>query len=232
MAGQLGDLIRRGELPPGHRLPPERDLARQLGVSRPTVREAMIALEIAGLVEVRTGSGAYVRKAPQGASPFFSAPDIGPSPFELIAARLLIEPEVAFAAAGRATADDLASIAQALDLMRDGVASGQDVRTADRLFHARIARATGNSVLASMVERLWDDSGEPIFDGLSRRSGLPENHRASLAEHAGILDALGRRDGPAARDAMRRHLAGVEKIMLADDWPVPARQGDNQGEGT
>ncbi|QQP91493.1 FadR family transcriptional regulator [Skermanella sp. TT6] len=232
VAGQLGDLIRRGEFPPGHRLPPERDLARQLGVSRPTVREAMIALEIAGLVEVRTGSGAYVRKAPQEASPPFSAPDIGPSPFDLIAARLLIEPEIASAAAACATPDDLASIAEALDRMREGVDVGQDVRPADRLFHARIARATGNSVLASMVDRLWRESGEPIFDGLSRRTGLPENHRTSLAEHARILDALGRRDGPAARDAMREHLAGVERIMLAEDWPATGPQPDNQGEET
>ena len=100
VAGQLGELIRHGEFLPGDRLPPERDLARQLGVSRPTVREAMIALEIAGLVDVRTASGAYVRKTPVTSLMPFAPPDIGPSPFELVAARRLIEPEVAFAAAG------------------------------------------------------------------------------------------------------------------------------------
>ena len=124
VAGQLGELIRQGEFLPGDRLPPERDLARQLGVSRPTVREAMIALEIAGLVDVRTGSGAYVRKAPSTGVMPFAPPDIGPSPFELVAARRLIEPEVAFAAAGCMHAGVLAGIAETLDTMRAGIDAG------------------------------------------------------------------------------------------------------------
>ncbi len=148
VAGQLGELIRQGEFRQGDRLPPERDLARQLGVSRPTVREAMIALEIAGLVDVRTGSGAYVRGASSAGVLPFAPPDIGPSPFELVAARRLIEPEVAFAAAGCMRADVLAGIAETLDAMRAGIDSGDGVQAADRLFHTRIAAATGNTVLA------------------------------------------------------------------------------------
>ncbi|EWY39742.1 GntR family transcriptional regulator [Skermanella stibiiresistens SB22] len=215
VAGQLGELIRQGEFPPGHRLPPERDLARQLGVSRPTVREAMIALEIAGLVEVRTGSGAYVRDA----APPFASSDIGPSPFDLIAARMLVEPEVAAMAAANASDADLAGIAEVAELMRRGVAAGRATRAEDRLFHVRIAAATGNSVVAAMVERLWDDSDEPIFAELSRRAGLPENQRVSVVEHDVILDALRLRDARAARDAMRDHLLGVQRIMMAEEWP-------------
>jgi DNA-binding FadR family transcriptional regulator len=221
VAGQLGELIRQGEFRQGDRLPPERDLARQLGVSRPTVREAMIALEIAGLVEVRTGSGAYVRKAPlTGASPF-APPDIGPSPFELVAARRLIEPEVAFAAAGCVHGDVLAGIAETLDMMRAGIAAGEGVQAADRLFHTRIAAATGNTVLASVVEQLWDSTFEPIFEGLSRRTGLPENQRAALAGHIRIFNALERNDAAGARDAMCSHLTEVETILMAEDWPAP-----------
>jgi DNA-binding FadR family transcriptional regulator len=221
VAGQLGELIRQGEFLPGGRLPPERDLARQLGVSRPTVREAMIALEIAGLVEVRTGSGAYVRKAPQSGVLPFAPPDIGPSPFELIAARRLIEPEVAFAAAACMHARVLAEIEETLDMMRAGIDAGDGVQAADRLFHTRIAAATGNTVLASVVEQLWDSTFEPIFEGLSRRTGLPENQRAALAGHIRIFNALEQGDAAGARDAMRGHLAEVETILMAEDWPAP-----------
>jgi len=221
VAGQLGELIRQGEFLPGDRLPPERDLARQLGVSRPTVREAMIALEIAGLVEVRTGSGAYVRKAPLTGVMPFSPPDIGPSPFELVGARRVIEPEVAFAAAGCMHAGVLSGIAETLDMMRSGIAAGAGVQAADRLFHTRIAAATGNTVLASVVEQLWDSTFEPIFEGLSRRTGLPENQRAALAGHVRIFNALERGDAAGARDAMLDHLAEVETILMAEDWQVP-----------
>jgi DNA-binding FadR family transcriptional regulator len=221
VAGQLGELIRQGEFLPGDRLPPERDLARQLGVSRPTVREAMIALEIAGLVDVRTGSGAYVRKAPSSGVMPFAPPDIGPSPFELIAARRLIEPEVTFTAAGCMHAGLLAGVAETLDLMRTGIAAGHGVQAADRLFHTRIAAATGNTVLAAVVEQLWDSTFEPIFEGLSRRTGLPENQRAALAGHVRIFEALKRGDAAGGRDAMRAHLAEVETILMAEDWPAP-----------
>jgi DNA-binding FadR family transcriptional regulator len=221
VAGQLGELIRQGEFRQGDRLPPERDLARQLGVSRPTVREAMIALEIAGLVDVRTGSGAYVRKAPSAGVLPFAPPDIGPSPFELIAARRLIEPEVAFAAAGCMCDGVLAEIAETLDSMRASIEAGDGVQAADRLFHARIAAATGNTVLTSVVEQLWNSTFEPIFEGLSRRTGLPENQRSALAGHIRIFNALERGDAAGARDAMRDHLAEVETILMAEDWPAP-----------
>jgi DNA-binding FadR family transcriptional regulator len=221
VAGQLGELIRQGEFLPGDRLPPERDLARQLGVSRPTVREAMIALEIAGLVDVRTGSGAYVRKAPATGVMPFAPPDIGPSPFELVAARRLIEPEVAFTAAGCMHAGVLAGLAETLDLMRAGIDAGRGVQAADRLFHTRIAAATGNTVLSAIVEQLWDSTFEPIFEGLSRRTGLPENQRAALAGHVRIFEALERGDAAGVRDAMRAHLAEVETILMAEDWPAP-----------
>src|SRR5215207_10497264 len=110
VAQEVGELIRRGEFPIGQRLPSERDLARQLGVSRPVVREAMIALEIAGLVDIKTGSGIYVRNAvPESVQPVVIF-DVGPSPFEVIAVRKMLEPEVAFAAASTRSAADLVGI--------------------------------------------------------------------------------------------------------------------------
>ena len=98
---------------------------------------------------------------------------------------------------------------------------GGGVQAADRLFHTRIAAATGNTVLASVVEQLWDSTFEPIFDGLSRRTGLSDNQRAALIGHMGIFNALERGDGAGARQAMRDHLTEVETIMMAEDWPAP-----------
>src|SRR3954462_13932785 len=90
VAQQISDLIRSGELPSGERLPAERDLAKRLGVSRPTIREAMVALEIAKFVEIRTGSGVYVRAAATSApdDPARARFDSGPGPFDLLTARL------------------------------------------------------------------------------------------------------------------------------------------------
>ena len=118
VAGQVTDLVARGEFKPGDRLPPERDLAKLLGVSRPTVREAMIALEIAGLVEVRVGAGAFVTdKARERRRDRRLFEGVGSSPLELIAARRTIEPEVAALAAQLATPDEIAAIAETVAMI-------------------------------------------------------------------------------------------------------------------
>ena len=112
VAGQVTELVARGEFKPGDRLPPERDLAKALGVSRPTVREAMIALEIAGLVEVRVGAGTFVtdKASTNGGTNGRLFEGVGSSPLELIAARRTIEPEVAALAAQLATEAELTAI--------------------------------------------------------------------------------------------------------------------------
>lgn len=222
VAEQIGALIRRGEFAPGDRLPPERDLARSLGVSRPVVREAMVALEIAGLVEVRTGSGIYVRSAPQDGE----APAVAPSPFDLIRARRMIEGEIAFAAAGTATPDDLASIAEAMAMIEQALAERRDTLPADRLFHVRIAAATGNPVLVSVIEGIWASMmAAPVFVALRRRTGLTEYEPSMIADHARVLDALRRRDPAAARDAMREHLTQVEQVMLCGEGNASESNG-------
>ena len=175
------------------------------------------------MVDVRTGSGAYVRKAPSTSVPPFTPPDIGPSPFELVAARRLIEPEVAFAAAACMHARVLAEIAETLDMMRAGMDAGDDVQGGGPAVSipASRLRPGGYVVLASVVEQLWDSTFEPIFEGLSRRTGLPENQRAALAGHIRIFNALEQGDAASAMDAMRSHLAEVEAILMAEDWVAP-----------
>src|SRR5262249_53315530 len=126
IAEQIGGLIHAGEYRSGTRLPPERELARQLGVSRPVVREAMIALEIAGLVACRGGAGTFVKQARSDAGTLLAtAPDPGPSPFDLIAAGRMVEGEIAFSAASHADPAGLAGLSEAVELMREDIAAGK-----------------------------------------------------------------------------------------------------------
>jgi DNA-binding FadR family transcriptional regulator len=210
-ADQIADLIRRGEYAPGAKLPAERDLARQFKVSRPTVREALIALEIAGVVEVRVGSGAYVRRrdsahAPQG--------DTGASAFELIAARKLIEPQVAAAAAQSIAEAELAELKETLDLIETRTRDHWDKLEVDRLFHMRIAEATHNAVLIEVVGQLWKGMFGPIFAMLSERTRLTHKQYMTLSDHRAIYGCIQRRDAAAAHASMLAHLVNVELTLM------------------
>ena len=216
VARQIAGLIHSGELYLGSRLPPERDLSKRLGVSRPTVREAMIALEISGLVEVRTGSGIYVT-AP-GLEPSFTF-DAGPSPFEILGARKLIEPEIAAFAAPLMTSSDLDRLRETLDALGNA-ADHTTSLDPDRDFHTCIANATGNTALISIVDGLWDKMFGPIFKTLSIRTGLPQNVRMTLADHTAIFERLKARDAEGASRAMRIHLEHVEIILAEHDDPA------------
>jgi DNA-binding FadR family transcriptional regulator len=213
-AGQIRALIRAGEYAPGARLPPERELAKRLGISRPTVREAMIALEIAGVIDIRAGAGIFVSdRSARDPQVLLPALDAGPSPFDLLEARQLVECESVERAAKFASDADLASIEEALDEMEAELAKGGDGRDADRLFHGRIARAAGNSVFAALVDGLWDGMSAPLFHNLSNLTGLSEQSQMTVMDHRAILDCLIRRDPAGARAAMAAHLAHVEAIL-------------------
>jgi DNA-binding FadR family transcriptional regulator len=204
IADQIAALIEKGEYSTGERLPPERDLARQLGVSRPSVREALIALEVEGYVEVRVGSGVYVvgSRGQRAAAPLPA--DSGP--FELIKARWLIEAECAALAAKNATRGQLRAIEEALDDMAAQREKGTMPLDADRKLHLRIAEATGNSALAMVVKTLWDQRTGPLFLRLEHHFDTPELWGAAIEEHRAIVEAIARRDAGAARAAMRRHM--------------------------
>ncbi len=228
VASQVTDLVARGEFKPGDRLPPERDLAKMLGVSRPTVREAMIALEIAGLVEVRVGAGAFITDhAANGAHRLGGT---GASPISLIAARRLIEPQIAALAAELADESDLAAIHETFGMMKH-TAGTPAHRAADRLFHARIAAASRNEVLVSIIDNLWAELFTPMFERMGTRSGLvAQEHGDILVQHDAIYRAIAARDGAAASAAMERHLATTERILAEgeaiDTEPVRANLGD------
>jgi DNA-binding FadR family transcriptional regulator len=172
------------------------------------------------LVEVRVGSGAYVRVPTPGLSSADLArsfADSGPSPSDLINARKLIEGEIAAVAATTATQTDLTAIEETLSDMRARMDSGGDPLDIDRLFHARIAAATGNSVLPPIVDGLWANVFSPVFDALSRKAGLPLNHEHTIRAHTRIFRAIQARDPDAARAAMRAHLTEVEAVLFHDE---------------
>ena len=209
IADQIAALIEKGEYGDGQRLPPERDLAKQLGVSRPSVREALIALEVEGYVEVRVGSGVYVTGPRTGARPEPLAADSGP--FELIKARRLIEAECAALAARGATKAQVRAMEEALDQMDTARQRGVMPLSADRLFHLRIAEASGNSALALAVKTLWDQRTGPLFLRLEHHFDTPALWSHAIREHREIVAAIARHDPSGARAAMRRHMNHAAK---------------------
>ena len=226
IAEQLRRLIQEGEFAVGARLPAERDLAQQLGVSRPSVREALIALEVEGVIEVRTGSGIYVcasakpRKTPRRSRAAFTE-DWGP--LEVMSARLLIEAEIAALAATHATRQQVQAIAAALQHMRQEAAQGQVPRHGDEAFHLAIAQACGNSVLLDTIQRYWQARSGPLFQRLGDYFENPQSWDTAIAEHERVYQAIRAHDAQTARRAMQTHLRLAHKRYSASWRSAPAR---------
>ena len=207
IAEQLRVLIKAGEFAPGTRLPAERDLARQLGVSRPSVREALIALEVEGWVEVRSGSGVYAQDRPQGARPpGTDTATLEWGPLELIRARRVVEGETAAIAARQAKRRDLDAMRAAIDSMARDADQGTMPLDGDRAFHTAIVDAGGNSVLSETVQTFWDSRRGPVFERLGGHFESVRSWRSAIAEHELIVDAIRSHDAAAARDAMHKHM--------------------------
>ena len=207
IADQLRTLIQSGEFVAGSRLPAERDLAKQLGVSRPSVREALIALEVEGWVEVRTGSGVYVldrTQHTQSAEKTIATTEWGP--LELIRARRVVEGEMAAIAALQAKRNHLDAMRQALADMTRDASAGVLPLEGDRAFHSAIVESTGNVVLVETVHSFWDSRRGPLFTRLGGYFETVQSWRSAIAEHTTILDAIAAHDGPAARAAMHTHM--------------------------
>jgi GntR family uxuAB operon transcriptional repressor len=217
IADQLAELVRKGEFKPGDRLPSERDLSQQFNVSRASVREALIALEIDGLVDVRVGLGVFVNAAPAANSQTAALGE--PGPFEVLSARYLIEGETAALAARDGSAKDHARIRETLQLMADEVGSSGVGLNADALFHLRIAEASGNSALVHLVHQLWSFRYSTMFRKLDEHFDSPERHERAIDEHRRLVDAIERRDVDGARAAMVSHLDSV-RAALERGWEL------------
>ncbi len=211
VADSVADAIHRGDFAPGQRIPSERELADEFKVSRPTIREAMIALEVTGMVRSRHGSGIFVADNPPLDAPMIGL-DIGA--FELTEARRLFEAEACALAAVSITDEEIATLDRLIgDMDRENQqhVSGEH---ADREFHLTIARATRNSAVVDVVESLWDARyRSPLCRHMLERAravGVVPR----IDEHQTILAALRERNPKAARKAMRDHLARVIDGLL------------------
>lgn len=210
LARNLLEELAGGLYPVGARLPAERELALKYNVSRPTVREAMIALEVQGLVEVKVGSGAYVRRLPgKGDLPGFNI-----SAFELTEARLMFEGEAAALAATQLTDEDLAGIEHLVQEIARENLDPRGTEQADRAFHLAIARATRNGAIFDAIEHLWDLRSSSPEAALLHAKARSANIKPVVDEHTAILTALRARDPAAARAAMRGHLSQVIDSLL------------------
>ncbi|MBR0551265.1 FadR/GntR family transcriptional regulator [Stakelama marina] len=203
--------IASGKYKAGDRLPPERELVERFDVSRLTLREAMIGMEIIGLVEARRGSGVYVTER---SSEMLSPSELDIGAFELTEARRLVEGECAALAAVTADADDITDLRMILDRMIEENERELLDEVADREFHLRIAQATRNDAILLVVETLWDvRHRSPLCMKMlerSRRSGV----KPRIDDHRAIVDAIAANDATGARKAMRDHLGRVIDNLL------------------
>lgn len=227
IAEQLRKLISAGEWAVGARLPAERDLARQLGVSRPSVREALIAMEVEGWVEVRTGSGVYVLDRSKTPSPANDrGAQISPDewgPLELIRARRVVEGEVAAMAATQAKRKHIDAMEKALASMKLDADRGVLPLEGDRAFHTAIVESCGNVVLIETIQRFWDSRRGPLFERLGGHFETVDSWRSAITEHQAIFDAVRNRDPDAARVAMHAHMDQSHK-RFSVSWSRTKKQ--------
>nr|WP_315485845.1 FCD domain-containing protein [uncultured Undibacterium sp.] len=208
VADRILALIQDEDIAAGERLPSERDLASKLSVSRASLREAVLALELGGVLEVRGGSGVYLceKKVEE------DIPEVGPGPFEVLSARRLIEAEVAAIAARVATDASIDAILKAVLAMEKHHEHYASNENADRDFHLAIARATGNSALVGTMEYLWNQRGR-LWHRLKEHFQTEELRQLTLTDHRNILEAIVAHDPAAARRAMRAHLERVTRTF-------------------
>ena len=205
---QMVNHLIRGVWGEGEKIPAERDLCKQLGVGRASLREALKALEIMGMIETRLGDGTYVCKR----SEFFSRPllwaiasgseaDVR----ELIEARMLIEVELAGMAAERAKALDVRQLEEQLAQMEKSKANPQEFVQADVNFHLAIARAASNGILMNALHLIRNLLQQWILRAVATK-GVPEK---ACAQHKRLLLTIKNRDSAAARKEMRKHLGDM-----------------------
>lgn len=207
------DVLNTGEIVPGDKLPPERELASLLGISRPAVREALRALSLLGIIDAQPGRGTHIVESLDRLplEPYILKLLLNRGRLlDLMEIRKINEPEVAALAAQRGTEEDLMNLravyAEHVCLVADTEDIAVDAQ-AGRGFHLALARACGNETLARLLDSLSDLLSQTGMLIVSRR------HGASLEPHLAILEAVERRDAAEARRLMQEHLAHVESDL-------------------
>lgn len=240
----LRNMIAQKQYAIGERLPPEREIAEMLNVTRTVVREALIMLEIEGLIDVRRGAGIFVISTPatpsQTSASTAQCNDAGP--FELLQARQLLESNIAEFAALQATREDIVKMRQALLLEEQELASDapDETESGDMQFHLAIAEATHNSMLVELFKQSWQwRENNPMWSQLHRHLDNTRYRKEWLSDHKQILAALIKKDAKAAKLAMWQHLENVKLRLLEfsnvddiyfdgylfDSWPLDNVKG-------
>ncbi len=210
VSNKILDMIASGSYPPGTRLPGKRELADLFEVSRAVIREAEISLEALGHVEIKVGSGVYVREpsaSTRGRLPSVSA-------FELTQTRLIFESETAALAARMITDEQLSELERTVEQMANVDHDSPDGADADRKFHMLIAKATGNAANIHVMESLWRMRTELDEVRKVHSAVCVEDTAHRVDEHAAILNALRDRDPNQARKAMRQHFSRLIEALL------------------
>ncbi len=213
-------LIMTGDYAIGSRLLPERDIAERFNVSRTVIREALIMLELEGLVEIRKGSGVYVLKLPDASPsilPLHTAllsTDYGP--FEVLQARQIIESAIAACAATQLTKADIAEMRKVLNDEKQTMRSGGTGEENDQRFHYLIARASQNDMLVEILEKMWQARiNSPMWQKLHEHIEDKTYREQWLLDHENILTALQKRDPALARQCMWQHLENVKNTLMS-----------------
>ena len=212
----LAGYVRAEGLAVGEKLLPERVLAERLGVSRPSLKQALIALEVQGLIETRHGGGSYLRSTELASEPLEVLLGRKARLPDVLDAREAMEIKLAALAAERRTEEDLREIDGALDEMEAGIGIGlREVERADARFHEAIAAAARSAVLAKFMAQISDEVAESRRESL-RQPGRPPR---SLEQHRRVARAIRLGDAPGAGDAMGHHLATVRDTQLLNWQP-------------
>lgn len=210
VVSQIQAWVTENGLEVGDRLPPERELATRLGVSRATISQALVAMEVVGVVSVRHGDG-VVLVEPAGSAKVVNALRRHAQQLpEIIEAREALETKLAALAAGRRTADDLAAMDDALDFMERDIADGGRGVEGDERFHAAVTAAGHSPLLAKLMAEISDLIRETRIESLSQ----PDRPVNSLAGHRRIADAIRAGDADAAAQAMHEHVTLVSDVAL------------------
>jgi DNA-binding FadR family transcriptional regulator len=205
VADQMRSLIERGEFVVGEKLPAERELAERLSVSRPTVREALIVLEVEGFVQIRMGSGVYVLRGNPAPVALFQPEDVE-GPFELLRARAVVECAIAEEAARLARPDHIALLDENLARMAASLGDRPQALALDRAFHVAVSGIIANATLNRFVGEIHDLRMTAYFERLASHFENPDTWREAMEEHRAVRDAIAAGDPKGARDAMRIHL--------------------------
>lgn len=215
---QIEELLYSGVFKAGQRLPSERELSGRFQTSRATVREAIIMLELKGLVEVRQGSGIFFIDTPQPQKPREIAPQSDVGPFELLQARQITESNIAAFAATQIKFNELRELKKIVQ-MQEREINGNSARfeSLDQQFHMMIAESTQNRVLINQACNMWNSVrvSNPMWDELNNQYLHEEELQAEwIDDHKQILNALQRRNAEEARHAVWMHIEKSKRQLM------------------